>query len=257
MPNDLLLSGDWPTIIQTTDTTENDPAFINPMCSNLTDVHSSFEKLNSEKPNFGSFDEKEEEDLKLGCVNPNDILPIAFVKTIQYFDPTSIHQPPVSQQSSPVNILANHKAKVDINPEPKLKKILADPNDKITADFKDTVKETDQDILIKALIWFRKRREVLRGPYPEKCHYIACYMMSDNGFAMREGKLGALTGIKQSTLKGWPTQLKIPISFCTELKRAANEDTEAENHKRQKISTLPLTAEAEIESPTKQNKDNL
>ncbi|WP_339057226.1 hypothetical protein [Candidatus Regiella endosymbiont of Tuberolachnus salignus] len=257
MPNDLLLSGDWPTIIQTTDTTENDPAFINPVCSNLIDVYSSFEKLNSEKPNFGSFDEKEEEDLKLGCVNPNDILPIAFVKTIQYFDPTSIHQPPVSQQSSPVNILANHKAKVDINPEPKLKKILAYPNDKITADFKDTVKETDQDILIKALIWFRKRREVLRGPYPEKCHYIACYMMSDNGFAMREGKLGALTGIKQSTLKGWPTQLKIPISFCTELKRAANEDTEAENHKRQKISTLPLTAEAEIESPTKQNKDNL
>ncbi|WP_235950112.1 hypothetical protein [Candidatus Regiella insecticola] len=74
---------------------------------------------------------------------------------------------------------------------------------------------------------------------------------------MREGKLGALTGIKQSTLKGWPTQLKIPISFCTELKRAANEDTETESHKRQKISALPLTAESEIESPTKQNKDNL
>lgn len=185
MPNDLLLSGDWPTIIQTTDTTENDPAFINPVCSNLIDVYSS-----SEKPNFGYFDEeeKEEEDLKLGCVNPNDILSIASVKTIQYSDPTSTHPPPVSQQSSSVNILNNHKAKVDINPEPKLKKILADPNDKITADFKDTVKETDQDILIKALIWFRKRREVLRGPYPEKCHYIACYMMSDNGFAMRRGE---------------------------------------------------------------------
>ncbi|GFN47082.1 hypothetical protein [Candidatus Regiella insecticola] len=139
MPNDLLLSGDWPIIIQTTDTTENDPELINPICSNLTNVHSSFEKLNSEKPNFGYFDEeeKEEEDLKLGCVNPNDILSIASVKTIQYSAPTNTHPPPVSQQSSPVNILANHKAKVDINQELKLKKILADPSDKITADFKD------------------------------------------------------------------------------------------------------------------------
>lgn len=77
MPNDLLLSGDWPTIIQTIDTTENNPAFINPVCSNLIDVYSS-----SEKPNFGYFDEeeKEEEDLKLGCINPNDILSIASVK---------------------------------------------------------------------------------------------------------------------------------------------------------------------------------
>lgn len=57
-------------------------------------------------------------------------------------------------------------------------------------------------------------------------------MMSDNGFVMREGKLGALTGIKQSTLKGWPTQLKIPISFWAEIKRAANENTETESHKR-------------------------
>ncbi|MCX2956738.1 MAG: hypothetical protein K7J15_03110, partial [Candidatus Regiella insecticola] len=76
MPNDLLLSGDWPTIIQTTDTTENDPAFINPVCSNLIYVYSY-----SEKPNFGYFfdEEEKEEDLKLGYVNPNDILSIASV----------------------------------------------------------------------------------------------------------------------------------------------------------------------------------